>query len=115
MKKPRRNFTKYNNIKVKTEDGTFDSKGEYKRWCQLKIMERVGEINGLVRQPMYEFSYGGTKICKYIADFFYIEANSGNKIIEDFKGVRTGVYKLKKKMMKAFYDIEILETGYKDL
>ena len=41
-KEPKR---KYGNKKVKTDEGTFDSKGEWSRWQQLKMMERAGAIS----------------------------------------------------------------------
>ena len=59
-------------------------------------------------KPVYRIEHNEILICKYIPDFEYIE--EGKKKTEDVKGMRTDVYKLKRKMMKAFYGIEILET-----
>jgi hypothetical protein len=50
----------------------------------------------------------GIAICRYRADFVYVE--SGKRIVEDTKGMRTDVYKLKKKMMLAILGIDIKET-----
>ena len=44
-----------------------------------------------------------------------IRSKYGNRIVEDFKGFRTDVYKIKKRMMKWLYDIDIRETSDKDL
>lgn len=44
----------------------------------------------------------------YIADFVYTE--NGKKVVEDVKGCRTEVYKLKKKMVLYFHGIKIKET-----
>ena len=34
--------SKYAAIKIRTEDGVFDSKREYAVWCDLKIKQRAG-------------------------------------------------------------------------
>lgn len=43
----------------------------------------------------------------YVADFVYVQ--DGKTIVEDTKGFRTKEYELKKKMMRAFLNIEIHE------
>ena len=104
---------KYNFKKVKTEDGTFDSQAEYRRWGQLQLMERGGLIEGLQRQMSYALDINGQNVCKYKADFvYYFPAGPlGRLTIEDVKGVRTPVYRLKKKLMKAIHGIEIQEVA----
>ena len=100
---------KFNAKKVTTRDGlVFDSKREYSRWLDLVILQQAGKITGLDRQIPYKLSINGVHICKYISDFTYFE--NGKKVVEDSKGYRTDVYKLKAKMMLAIHDIEILET-----
>lgn len=49
------------------------------------------------------------KKCTYIADFVYKDKD-GNEVVEDVKGFRTDVYKIKKKMMRYRYGIEIQEV-----
>lgn len=44
---------KFNNKKVETAEGVFDSKGEWQRWLFLKDAERRGEIKGLERQVRF--------------------------------------------------------------
>ncbi len=53
------------------------------------------------------------KLCDYVADFSYKEGDM--EIDEDFKGERTPIYNLKRRMMLAFHGITIRETGYADL
>lgn len=77
----------------------FDSAKEAQRWCELRLLERAGQIKGLRRQVPFVLipkSIHG-KAIKYIADFVYIE--DGQEIIEDTKGMQTAVYKLKKRLM----------------
>ena len=46
---------------------------------------------------------------KYIADFRYVDVPSGETVVEDVKGVRTQIYKLKKRWVEAQYAIKIVE------
>lgn len=103
----RATLSKYRNRKVTTEDGTFDSQREYKHWMELKIRERAGEISRLERQKEFVIEHNGVRITKYVADFIYFE--NGQRVVADSKGFRTDVYRLKAKLMKAFYNIEIRE------
>jgi len=50
------------------------------------------------------------KICNYIADFVYTDEN-GNEVVEDVKGRATAIYRMKKKLMVACHDVEIVEPG----
>lgn len=93
---------KYHNKKIKTEDGTFDSKYEYEEWCRLKLLERSGIISELQRQvsfdliPTIKTTEETLRGIKYIADFVYVE-NGIFKVV-DTKGFETDVYKLKKRL-----------------
>ena len=93
----------------RTFDGIlFDSKKECRRYSELKILERRGDISGLEVQPEFLIEVNGIKVCKYIADFRYRE--KGKIIVEDVKGIRTPLYRIKKKLMAAVFGIEIKET-----
>lgn len=47
---------------------------------------------------------------RYIADFVYLDAATGKIVVEDVKGVKTEVYKLKRKLMLFFHGIRIKEV-----
>ncbi len=95
-----------------TADGLkFDSKMELKRWNELKILERIGDIENLQRQVCFVLTAHGVDICKYIADFVYYQ--NGLKIVEDVKGVQTPEFKLKAKLFQAQYGFGIYLTGQK--
>lgn len=100
--------SKHNNVKVETEDGVFDSKKEYKRYKELRLMLKQGEIGFLAKQVQYELNNGGSHSLIYIADFVYT-TKDGKQVVEDVKGMRTTVYKKKKKLMKRIHKIEIKE------
>lgn len=102
-------MSKYRNKKVTHFGHTFDSIKEGQRYLVLRQDEIDGEISGLELQPTFKFELCGVKICSYRADFKYTTLQ-GDDIIEDVKGFKTDVYKIKRKMMKAFYGIEVLET-----
>ena len=101
--------SKYNNKKVTHFGHTFDSIKEGQRYLVLRQDEINGEISNLELQPKFTFELCGEKICTYKADFKYTTLQ-GDEIIEDVKGFKTAVYRLKKKLMKAFHGIEVLET-----
>lgn len=101
--------SKYGNRKVVVDGQTFDSVREHKRWCVLKLMERAGEISALARQVPFPLQVNGVSVGKYIADATYID-KAGVLVVEDAKGFRTDTYKLKRRLMKAIHNIDILET-----
>ena len=104
-------MNKYGAKKVVIGGEVFDSKKEFYRWSDLKLLERAGKISDLQRQVKYELipKQDGERACNYVADFVYIDAD-GNTVVEDTKGVRTDVYRIKKKLMLWVHGIRIKET-----
>lgn len=105
--------SKYGNRKVELDGITFDSEKEAKRYGQLKMMLKAAEIGLLQLQVEYELNVEGEKVCSYVADFVYVESKTGKTIVEDVKSEMTRklpVYRLKKKLMKAIYGINIKEV-----
>jgi hypothetical protein len=100
---------KYRNIKTTVDGITFDSAKEARRYSELKLLERSGRITGLEVQPSFPIVINGVKVCTYKADFGYVD-QIGSPVIEDCKGFKTPVYRLKKKLMLAVHGIEVLET-----
>ena len=109
-------LSKYKNRKITTEDGTFDSLHEYERWCELKLLKKAGEIGNLHRQVKFGLippQYVDGKLVErgvtYIADFTYFEKD-GTFVVEDAKGMKTDVYKIKRKLMLKEHGIRIKEV-----
>jgi len=102
-------YSKYRNKKTIVDGIPFDSKKEARRYQELKLMTRGGLIKKLELQPEFEilpaYRRNGKKIekIKYIADFKYIDTKRGITVVEDVKGFKTDVYKLKKKMFLYKY------------
>lgn len=125
-------YKKYYNNKTKTLDGNvFDSRKEASRWEKLCILEKAGVIRDLKRQVAYELipaqyetyeRYSKTgrrlkdgrkcieKACSYVADFTYIQCDTGELVVEDTKGIRTKDYIIKRKLMLLIHGIKIYET-----
>lgn len=104
-------INKYGARRVKAPDGqVFDSALEYHRYCLLKLLERAGKISDLKRQVSFELipKQEGERACSYVADFTYLE--DGKLVVEDCKGFKTDVYKIKKKLMLWVHGIRIKET-----
>ena len=102
--------SKYSN-KIVTIDGIkFRSIREGNRYKLLKELEKRGEIINLVLQPKFvlvEDKSIGFKLT-YVADFQY--TIQGANVVEDVKGMKTNVYKQKKKLMLKKYGIAIKEV-----
>lgn len=86
----------------------FASKKEANRYSELKIMEQAGDISCLELQPRYPLTVDGVKVGEYRADFRY--RRNGATVVEDVKGVRTVIYRMKKKIVEAQYGITIVEV-----
>lgn len=106
----RHRTSKYNTIKTEVDGIIFASRLEARRYTELKLLERAGEITKLELQPKFLLEVNDILICTYIADFMYVEAAIQKIIVEDSKGMKTPVYQIKKKLMKAIFNIDILET-----
>ena len=91
--------SKYRNIKT----NGYDSKKEANRAYELKMLERGGIISNLqeqvkfIIQPKFKHNGKAEREISYIADFVY--AKDGSQVVEDVKGFKTDVYKIKRKML----------------
>lgn len=100
-------MTKYNSRKTEVDGITFDSKKEADRYCELKLLQKAGVVKKLALQPRFTlqeaFHCDGNwyRKVEYVADFMYEE--DGEVIVEDVKGLKTDVYKLKKKLFLKQY------------
>lgn len=115
-------MNKYKNKKIVIDGIEFDSRLEANRYCQLKILERAREIKDLRRQvefiiqPSYKKNNKTIRAIKYIADFVYYDVKKKKTIIEDTKGFKNEVYRIKKKIFEYKYpELEIVEIRREDL
>lgn len=108
-------MNKYRNIKTTCPitGKKFDSKREYKRYKELQLLERAGEISDLKTQDVFMLiagfkdNEGKTEgSVKYIADFTYYDKKLGKKVIEDVKSditIKNPTYIIKRKLVKKGY------------
>lgn len=131
MQMQRYRSNKYGSRKVTVDGITFDSKKEAKRYSELRLLEKAGQITNLQRQFKFELiptqREESTEVYKagpqkglpkpgaviekptfYIADFVYME--NGKKVVEDAKGYKTPEYKIKKKLLLWVHGIRIRES-----
>lgn len=121
---------KYKNKKIEFRGMSFDSIGERDRYVFLLSEQDAGNIRNLQRQVKYPLEINGEHICFYVADFVYEKFTGATvkmsgmfgeqkyttatehfeKVVEDFKGVLTDVFKIKAKMFKACYGFDITIT-----
>lgn len=100
-------MNKYHNKKTKIDRFVFDSVKEGKRYRELALKEKAGDIKNLQLQPRFllqeSFRKNGKTFRKieYIADFQYEE--NGKIIVEDVKGMKTDVFKIKQKLFEYKY------------
>lgn len=125
-----RSKVKYGNRKITRDGMTFDSIKEYRRWCELSLLERAGEITGLERQVKYVIipaQYAPDTVtargkikrgkllereCAYVADFRY--QMDGETVVEDVKGYKDGqayaLFAIKRKLMLSVHGIMVKEV-----
>ena len=107
---------KYHAKKTCVDGITFDSRREADRYLVLKSKEEDGAIEDLRLQVRYElvpaFDVDGKhyRPVFYVADFVYIDKETGEEVVEDVKGMRTDVYRLKSKLFARRYGKVIKET-----
>lgn len=101
---------KLRNQKTVVDGITFASKKEAARYSELKLLERAGEITDLQCQPVYRLEVNGQLVCKYIADFKYVQ--DGEPVVEDVKGMKKGAawktFRIKVKLLKALTGIDVV-------
>lgn len=112
MKRPH----KYRAHPTVIEGIRFASQREGARYLELRLLEKAGHICELELQPKFP-----VYVCRrqngelheafrYVADFRYREGADKRLVVEDVKGMRTAIYRLKKKAVELQYGIEIRET-----
>ena len=134
---PRESKSKYHNTPAErsgeNENIRFSSQKEARRYDELMLMLKAGEIRDLRLQPQFTLQEAYTtpdgkrvRAIRYVADFSYermrpywkgYEAHFPDdgwyRVVEDTKGgkaTQTPTYKMKKKMMQDKYGITIKEV-----
>ena len=122
--------SKYHSIATCIDGISFDSRKEARRYQELKLLEKAGQISNLEMQVPFELVSAQYEACEevytkgahkgerkrgaciekavtYKADFMYIE--DGKIVVEDTKGVKTKDYIIKRKLMLWVHKIRVKE------
>lgn len=113
---------KYGNHSVTVDGVRYDSKDESLRHAFLKLLEQAGEIQNLRYHVKYELIPAITEdvivhlktkdkvVTKtvqtaryYEADFVYTVTETGEEVVEDFKGFETDLFKFKAALFRYKY------------
>lgn len=91
----------------------YASKREAKRAWELSLLLQAGAISNLREQAVFELlpadsGSGYVMPLRYIADFVYTE--NGHQVVEDCKGFKTDVYRIKKRLMRQLLGISVVEV-----
>jgi hypothetical protein len=76
-------------------------------------LEKAGEIKDLKRQVRHKLVVNNVLIAVYVSDAEYTVASTGKHVVEDTKSPMTKKlvpYRMKKALVKALFNIVILET-----
>jgi hypothetical protein len=89
--------SKYFSTKTKVGDILFASKKEALRYGTLTSMDHITDLE---IQPKFMLipHFGKERATSYTADFMYMDLEKGVWVIEDVKGFRTDIYRIKKKL-----------------
>lgn len=101
---------KYGNRKTVADGITFASAKEARRYGELKLLERAGQISELTLQPRFPLTVGGLKVCTYVADFQYRDMLLDEIVVEDVKGHKTREYIIKSKLFRALKGFPVVEV-----
>jgi Protein of unknown function (DUF1064) len=107
--------SKYGAVKTTVDGIRFHSAKEARRYQELKLLVKAGHIDSLELQPRFLLSAWRNgrpvKLGEYVADFRYcLHGVVDGGVVEDVKGIKTALYKWKKKHVEAQYGIVIRET-----
>lgn len=112
-------MTKYKAVPTTIDGIRFASQKEAKRYCELRLLQKAGEISHLEIQPKFKLHVNGSPLkyesgrpAVYIADFAYFDPSRERRIVEDVKSpaTKTPVYKLKRALVEAIYPaVKIVE------
>lgn len=99
---------KYGAKKTEIDGLRFDSKAEAKFYTRLKLREKAGEVSAVeLQRPFPVLGPKGELITTYKADFAFWDHSEDRFRVIDVKGVETPVFKLKRKLVRAFCGVEI--------
>jgi hypothetical protein len=96
---------KFRAIPTELDGIKFASRKEAKRYRELELLKKSGELLFFLRQVPFHLAGN----VKYVCDFLCFWKDD-TVTIEDIKGIKTPMYILKKKQVEATYPVSITEV-----
>jgi hypothetical protein len=96
---------KFKAITTELDGIKFASRKEARRYRELRLLEKSGELLFFLRQVPFHLPAN----VKYVCDFLCFWQDD-TVTIEDVKGIKTPLYVLKKKQVEAIYPVKIMEV-----
>lgn len=100
--------SKYGNKETEVGGHKFDSRKEARFFLQLQQDPTVKSIRTQVKYELIP-KQQGERACSYVADFV-VEYHDGRTVVYDVKGMKTDVYRIKRKLMLWVHGIQIQEV-----
>lgn len=105
--------SKYNATPTRCRQGVMHHSGMESRRCdELHLMQDGKLIAELEAhpQPRLHLVVNDVHVCDYMPDFRYLDAETGEQVVEDVKGHATAEYKIKARLVRALFGVEIREV-----
>jgi hypothetical protein len=99
--------SKFGNRRTMNSDGTFSDSAKEAR-LDPSFMALAAAGARVIRKERFPIIINDVKVCIY-EDDWSVYHKDGRREIYDAKGFKTAEYKLKKKLMKACFNIDIIE------
>ena len=104
-------YSKYHARPCTIDGLRFASQLEARRYQQLKLLQKAGEISELVTQPVFILqektvdAWTGKTIPRqtYVGDFMYKETTTGRMVCEDTKGFFNQIFRSKWALVRPRY------------
>lgn len=96
---------KFRAIRTELDGIKFASRKEARRYRELRLLEKSGELLFFLRQVPFHLPAN----VKYVCDFLCFWKDE-TVTVEDVKGIKTPLYILKKKQVEATYPVSITEV-----
>lgn len=110
---------KFRAVRTEVDGLSFPSRAEARRYSELRLLEKAGEIRDLELHPRFPLevirpSSGEViQVGSFTPDSRYVDVRSGLRVIEDVKSAPTAAgeaYRLRKRIFEALYGVAITEV-----
>lgn len=105
--------SKYNARPTRCRQGAMHHSGMESRRCDELHLLQAGELIQDLEahpQPKLHLVVNDVHIADYLPDFRYLDRETGQQVIEDVKGHTTAEYKIKARLVRALFGVDVREV-----